>query len=270
VLTGQPHHQAQGAIGRRRFARMCDNGAVSSQTRAGLTPGDLESLSAALASGKRVTVYLRDAMPSLNLEAGTSARVVSIDGSTVTVSPRGVDDQLPFEADELRRNRSAPASSTTAGGRTVKRTPAQDASTPVATPAATEDSSRHTPKKARPGTDAQLKAAESTPPPATNKPPRKTKAPTAPTTVTITAAGESTWTVTVSHGTRKQGKPTEVTADRVARAMRVLEDETAISAVDAVIESARSAAQRRIEELSQELEVARAALAHLDGPVDHD
>ncbi|MFC8320047.1 hypothetical protein ACFUGC_17320, partial [Gordonia sp. NPDC057248] len=100
---------------------MCDNGAVSSQTRAGLGPDDLESLSAALAAGKRATVYLRDAMPSLNLEAGASARVVSIDGTTVTVSPRGVDDQLPFEADELRRNR--PAAATTATAAVRRRTP---------------------------------------------------------------------------------------------------------------------------------------------------
>ncbi|NED61073.1 hypothetical protein G3I15_09070, partial [Streptomyces sp. SID10244] len=59
---------------------------VTSRKTPGLTPDDLESLSAGLAAGKRVTVYLRDPMPSLNLDAGTSARVVSIDGSTLTVS----------------------------------------------------------------------------------------------------------------------------------------------------------------------------------------
>ena len=84
--------------------------------------------------------------------------------------------------------------------------------------------------------------------------------------VTVTSTGESTWTVSVSHGTKKQGKPTEVTADRVAKAMRELGDDAAITAVDGVIESARAAAQKRIEELSHELEAARAALAHLDGP----
>jgi N-methylhydantoinase B/oxoprolinase/acetone carboxylase alpha subunit len=77
--------------------------------------------------------------------------------------------------------------------------------------------------------------------------------------------GESTWTVSVSHGSKKQGKPTEVTSDRVARAMHTLGDDAAIMAVDAVIESARAAAQKRIEELSNELEAARAVLAHLDG-----
>ncbi|MFC9981223.1 DUF6319 family protein [Gordonia sp. NPDC127522] len=257
---------------------MCDNGAVSSQTRAGLSPDDLESLSAALAAGKRATVYLRDAMPSLNLEAGASARVVSIDGSTVTVSPRGVDDQLPFEADELRRSRPAAAATTTTAVR--RRTPEPAPPKPQPTSSSKTDvgesTSARPPRKTRPETDAPPRAAESTPPraaesapaPVTTRPARKAKAPSAPTTVTITAAGESTWTLSVAVGTRKLGKPVEVTADRVARAMRELDDETAIAAVDAVIDSARTAAQRRIDELSQELEAARAALANLDGSVD--
>lgn len=250
---------------------MCDNGAVSSQTRAGLSPDDLESLSAALAAGKRATVYLRDAMPSLNLETGASARVVSIDGTTVTVSPRGVDDQLPFEADELRRNR--PAAATTATAAVRRRTPEPAPPKPQPTSSSKTDveesNSARPSRKARPTTDAPPRAAESAPAPATTtRSSRKAKAPTAPTTVTITAAGESTWTLSVAVGTRKLAKPVEITADRVARAMRELDDETAIAAVDAVIESARTAAQRRIDELSQELEAARAALANLDGSVD--
>ncbi len=76
--------------------------------------------------------------------------------------------------------------------------------------------------------------------------------------------GESTWAVSVSHGSKRQGKPAEVTSDRVTRAMHALGDDTAITAVDAVIESARAATQKRIDELSSELEAARAVLAHLD------
>jgi hypothetical protein len=49
--------------------------------------------------------------------------------------------------------------------------------------------------------------------------------------------------------------------------MRELGDDGAITAVDGVIESAREAAQKRVEELRQELETARAALADLDGSV---
>ncbi|MGK2885575.1 MAG: translation initiation factor, partial [Rhodococcus sp. (in: high G+C Gram-positive bacteria)] len=75
-----------------------------------LTPENLESLAHALAEGKRATVYLIEPTPSLALPEGTSAKVVSIDGNTVTIRPKGVDDELPFEADELRITRNPPAS----------------------------------------------------------------------------------------------------------------------------------------------------------------
>ncbi|AZG44544.1 hypothetical protein D7316_01130 [Gordonia insulae] len=52
--------------------------------------------------------------------------------------------------------------------------------------------------------------------------------------------------------------------------MRELGDDAAITAVDTAIESARAAAQKRIDELSHELETARAALAHLEGQVTDD
>lgn len=40
-----------------------------------------------------------------------SAKVVSVDGNTVMIRPKGVNDELPFEAEELRINRvsAAPA-----------------------------------------------------------------------------------------------------------------------------------------------------------------
>lgn len=235
---------------------------VSSQKRTGLTAGDLESLSAALAAGKRVTVYLRDPMPSLGLESGASARVVSIDGTTVTVSPKGVDDQLPFEADELQRTRAASASPAKATQRPTKAAPAaaRPASTPK--PAAAEPKPT-SPPAARP---EPVQSRPAAPKPAPAKSVRRPKGATAAVSVTITSAGESTWTVSVAHGSKK-GKPSEVTADRVARAMHELGDDAAITAVDEVIESAREAAQKKIEELTRELESARAALAHLDvGP----
>ncbi|GAB98620.1 hypothetical protein GONAM_02_01430 [Gordonia namibiensis NBRC 108229] len=240
---------------------------MSSQKRTGLTAGDLESLSAALAAGKRVTVYLRDPMPSLGLDAGTSARVLSIEGSTVTVRPKGVDDQLPFESDELQRTRSAaaPAKSAPRSAKTVAdqtSTPARPAPTPKA--AAVEPKPTPEPAPRPEATPARAAA----PKPAPAKAARRSKTSTAAVSVTITSAGESTWTVSVAHGSKK-GKPTEVTADRVARAMQELGDDAAITAVDEVIESAREAAQRKIEELTRELENARAALAHLDvGPAE--
>jgi hypothetical protein len=234
---------------------MCEYGSVTSRRKAGLTADDLESLVNALAAGKRVTVYLRDPMPSLDLPAGASARVVSVDGSTVTVSPKGVDDQLPFEADELQKTRTTAVSVTPARQRPVKSTPAPSGVVKSPGSVATESKPAPEPEpaKSKPGEQKSV-------PPQTV---RRTKTSTN-VSVTIASVGESGWTVSVSHGSKRQGKPAEVTSDQVMRAMHMLGDDTAIKAVDAVIESARAAAQKRVDELSRELEAARAALAHLD------
>ena len=95
-----------------------------------LSPADLTALAKAVADGKRATVFLCEGTPSLGLAAGASARVVSVSGSTVTVRPRGVDDELPYEADELRMTRELTAKPT------ARRTaPSAIASVRTATPA---------------------------------------------------------------------------------------------------------------------------------------
>lgn len=212
-----------------------------------MTADDLATLVAGLAAGKRVTVYLREPMPSLGLDAGTSARVIGIDGSTVTLRPKGVDDELPFEAEELRMTRAATASSTTKTRRRPTRT-AVDAPEPSGL---------------KPTASLQPTANSTTalPRPASRR--DKQSAPAV--TVAITSSDMGAWSVSVSRGSKKQGKPVEVSAARVARAMRELGDDTAVSAVDGVITSARASAERRVAELCDELEHARAALADLDG-----
>ncbi|MDY6810825.1 MAG: DUF6319 family protein [Actinomycetota bacterium] len=237
------------------FAHVCEHGVVTSRSKTGLTADDLESLSAGLAAGKRVTVYLRDPMPALGLEAGVSARVVSIDGTTVIASPKGVDDQLPFEADELHRTRAAAVSATA---------PRARASSSGPTTAPPAKSPRRPPGAAKQSESAPPKTPRRPAPPAAAKTTRRGKPGTAAVSVTVTSIDATTWKVSVMHGTKRSGKATEVTADRVARAMRELGDTTAIAAVDGVIESARAAAQKRIEELNDELENARVALAQLD------
>lgn len=228
----------------------------------GLTTDELAALAAGLAAGKRMTVYLRDPLPSLSLDAGTSARVVSIDGSTVTVSPKGVDDQLPFEAEELQRSRTTTTS--TAPRRKPNRSSPAPAPAPPAEPSANRTTS---PTKAVQPTPTPATSPATTPgtspTPGPSRNPRRTKPSTGAVSVVITSTADSTWTIAVSHGAKQPGKPVEVTADRVARAMRELGDETAIAAVDGVIDAAREAAQNKIDELSRDLENARAALAAL-------
>ena len=229
---------------------------MNARGKTGLTTDDLATLTGALAAGKRATVYLRDPMPSLDLPAGASARVISVDGSTVTVRPKGVDDQLPFEADELLKTRTSPTTAP-ARQRPVRVTSAPSSAAPTPRTIAAESK-----PKPQPVTSIPVE-----PKPAPTKALRRTKPPTA-LSVTITSVGDSAWTVSLSHGTKKHGKATEVTSDRVARAMQMLGDEAAIQAVNAVIESARAAAQKRIEELSQELAAAKEMLAHLDVQAD--
>jgi hypothetical protein len=170
----------------------------------------------------------------------------------VMVSPKGVDDQLPFEADELQKTRTA-MSMTPARQRPGKATSAPLAVTKSPRSAGTASKPEPEPAKSRP------EEQKSAPP----KTPRRTKT-SATVSVTVASVGESGWTVSVSHGSKRQAKPTEVTSEQVTRAMQILGDDAAIMAVEAVIESARAAAQKRVDELSHELEAARAVLAHLD------
>ena len=215
-----------------------------------LTADDLTALQAALDAGKRATVYLREATPSLGLEAGASARVVSIDGTTVTVSPAGVDDRLPYEAEELRRSRTAPVAAPTARAPRAPRA----ARTPRPTPT--------TPAPAAPTAPVAAPTPTPAPTPAPAKPRRSKSAPVS-IGVTVASGPDDTWTVTVSHGARKAGRPTVVTADRVLEAVRALGDPAASEAVEEKVEAARAAARERVEVLSRELEDARRALDRL-------
>jgi Family of unknown function (DUF6319) len=207
---------------------------------AGLTTDDLAGLTAALAEGNRPTVYLRDPVPGLGLPAAVSAKVVSVDGATVMVRPRGVNDELPFEADELRMTRKA------------------------ATPAPNAAPARKPPATPRPTAPAKPVAAEPAAKPAP-KPRSAGGRRKGPSTVTVTlhADLDGAWTVAVQQGERVPGKPVSVDADAVERAVGELGEPAAQRAVQAALDSARSAAAARIEELTKQLEQARDTLAAL-------
>lgn len=267
-----------------------------------LTEQDLTELAAAVAAGKRATVYLNDATPSLGLAEGCSARVLSIDGATVLIRPKGVNDELPFEADELRRTRlpaktaaraakaasakPAVAKSPSAKSASVKPAAAKSAvakpavaAAPKSVPAKVVDT-RVAP--AAPPKPAPVAATVSaTPPKATVTAPkadpdtrasentapaprraRRAKDP-ASVSVTLHAEAGNEWTVTVTHGERRPGKAAPVSADAVERAVRELGDPAAEQAVASVLSAAREAAARRVEELSRQLAEARDTLESL-------
>ncbi|SEL81038.1 translation initiation factor [Rhodococcus maanshanensis] len=261
----------------------------------GLTAQNLIELTEALAAGKRATVYLIEPTPSLNLAAGCSARVLSVQGTTLMLRPKGVNDELPFEADELRLTR-IPAAPAKAKG--AKAAPAKVA--PAKAAAAKATPTKATQAKAEPATTAPVKAAgpAKTAQPAAPAPtPTRSKAPvTAPKTpasmtlapkpesahqdgpaatpakrvrrpkdptsvsVTLHAEAGNEWTVTVTHGERRPGRAAPVSADAVERAVRELGDPAAEQAVASVLTAARDAAAKRVEELSRQLAEAQSTL----------
>jgi len=237
-----------------------------------LTPDQLTELSAAIAEGRRATVYLVEGIPSLGIAPGASARAVAVSGNTVTVRPKGVDDELPFEADELRATRE-PAQARTAAAKKTTAAPAtrRPADTPASStpaskvpspkPTAAPVAPKATQEKApvtQPSTGTAAAADAPKPRPA-RKPAKKQPA----ITITVTIDPENEWTVGVAQGTKKIGKPAPVTPDAVERAVRALGDETAVEAVQSVIDEARRAAEDRVAQLSRELEEARKALESL-------
>ncbi|AMY52886.1 DUF6319 family protein [Rhodococcoides fascians] len=244
-----------------------------------LTHENLTTLAAALAEGRRATVYLREPNPSLGLPDGTSAKVVSIDGNTVTISPKGVNDELPYEAEELRitRNPATPPAP-------AKRIPAKKtASTaPVSKPVAASEpvvASKTSPSstsvtastssaapKAVPATDVAAKPAGAGSASTGSAPRRPKKAPGG-VSVTIHAGADNDWSVTVTQGAKRPTKAQPVSPEAVGRAVRELGDVTARDAVEAVISHAREEAARRVAELSRQLDEARTTLAALEQDV---
>ncbi|OZC50158.1 translation initiation factor [Rhodococcus sp. WWJCD1] len=231
-----------------------------------LTPENLTTLAAALAEGRRATVYLREPNPSLGLSDGTSAKVISIDGTTVTISPKGVNDELPYEAEELRITRNAATPPAPA-----KRVPAKKVAPPVsAAPARAEAVA------AKPTTGPAPAKAVVEQPKAVVEPPRAQPQQQAPrrgkkapggVSVTIHAGADNDWSVTVTQGAKRPTKAQPVSPESVSRAVRELGDPIARDAVEAVISHAREEAARRVAELSRQLEEARTTLAALEQDV---
>ncbi|KXO99438.1 hypothetical protein [Tsukamurella pseudospumae] len=191
-----------------------------------LTEDDLTRYAAALAEGRKPLVYLIEAVPSLGLAAGASARVVEVDGATVTVKPTGVDDQLPYEARELRSTKQP---------KPVKRAPKK---------AAAPASGSAVPSGTRPGTPAP-KAARSV-------------------TITLHVGSDNTASLKVTRNAQKPAGASEIALPAVHKALAGLGDKEARAAVDEVLSTARDAAADKVAALQAELAAAKKSLATLD------
>ncbi|MGB2722487.1 translation initiation factor [Rhodococcus sp. SBT000017] len=238
-----------------------------------LTPENLTTLAAALAEGRRATVYLREPNPSLGLPDGTSAKVVSIDGNTVTISPKGVNDELPYEAEELRITRNPATPPAPAKRVAAKRIP-PSAPTQPQVPASAPAPKRPAAAVAPKAPTAPVAPTASTPAastgsagPAPIQASRRPKKAPGGISVTIHAGADNDWSVTVTQGAKRPTKAQPVSPESVSRAVRELGDPTARDAVEAVISHAREEAARRVAELSRQLEEARTTLAALEQDV---
>ncbi|MBY6413037.1 translation initiation factor [Rhodococcus sp. BP-252] len=227
-----------------------------------LTPENLETLANALAAGKRATVYLIEATPSLGLPEGTSARVVSIAGNTVTISPKGVNDELPFEADELRMTRNPPGGAPKPAAPAAPKPEIAEWIEPATEPKPKPAAKPAAPKPATPK-PAEVSKPAASPKPAAQSARKGKKGPDS-VSVTIHAGADNDWSVTVTHGARRPGKAQPVSPESVSRAVRELGDDSAVQAVEAVISHAREEAAQRVAELSRQLEEAQSMLAALE------
>ncbi len=179
---------------------------------------------------------------------------MSVDGNTVMIRPKGVNDELPFEAEELRINRvsAAPAKPAPRPKPVVESEPLME---PLVEPVRPKPRAQPAPAPV-PTTTA---APAATPRPAVK---RAKKLP-AGISVTIHAGADNDWSVTVTQGAKRPGKAVPVAPDAVERAVRELGEPTAIEAVESIIVAARDMAAARVDELSRQLEEARKMLEAL-------
>ncbi|MCA0158790.1 hypothetical protein LB823_21540 [Tsukamurella sp. M9C] len=192
-----------------------------------LTAEDLGRYATALAEGKKPLVYLVEGVPSLGLAAGASARVVAVDGVVVTVKPTGVDDQLPYEARELRATKQP---------KPVKRAP--KAAAAKAAPAK--------PAPAKPtGVAAPARAARSV-------------------AITVYVGADNTASLKVTRNAQKPAGAQEISLPALHKALAGLADKEAQATVDEVLSAARDAAADRVAALQAELAAAKKSLATLD------
>lgn len=192
-----------------------------------LTAEDLARYAAALAEGKKPLVYLVEGVPSLGLAAGASARVVAVDGVVVTVKPTGIDDQLPYEARELRATKQPKA---------VKRAPKS----------ATAKAATTKPAPSKPaGAAAPARAARSV-------------------AITVYVGADNTASLKVTRNAQKPAGAQEIPLPALHKALAGLGDKEAQGAVDEVLSAARDAAADRVAALQAELAAAKKSLATLD------
>ncbi|WP_233576528.1 DUF6319 family protein [Saccharopolyspora rhizosphaerae] len=187
------------------------------------------------------------------------------EGDFIQVRPAGSKDVLSFSTAEITQVKPPRKKPTPEPAKPAAKAPAtkpnQQAGSAASEKPAEKPAAKQAAPAAKPRPQTTAKSGESA---AGRRTPRQTKQSIGGAVVTLTAGEDGQWSVEVTSPKRKLVKPTQVPANAVAQAAKLLHDDVA-AAVEPLIEAAREQHRARVEQLRAELEAAQAALHELDG-----
>lgn len=229
-----------------------------------LSSDELRTIREELSAGTTPTVWFTSS--AVGVQEGRSGKVIALgepaEGDFIQVRPAGSKDVLSFstaEVTQVKPPRKKPTPEPAA--KPAAKTPASTPSPATETKPAEKPAAKPAPAPAaKPSTQATAKPADTA---AARRKPRQVKQPVGGAVVTLTADQDGQWSVEVANAKRKLVKPTQVPANAVAQAAKLLHDDVA-AAVEPLIEAAREQHRARVEQLRAELEAAEAALEELD------
>ncbi|MEV4648489.1 DUF6319 family protein [Saccharopolyspora sp. NPDC049357] len=229
-----------------------------------LSSDELRTIREELSAGTTPTVWFTSS--AVGVQEGRSGKVIALgepaEGDFIQVRPAGSKDVLSFSTAEVTqvkppRKKPTPEPAAKPAAKTPASTPSRATETkPVEKPAAKPAPA----PAAKSSTQATAKPADNS---AARRKPRQVKQPVGGAVVTLTADQDGQWSVEVANAKRKLVKPTQVPANAVAQAAKLLHDDVA-AAVEPLIDAAREQHRARVEQLRAELEAAEAALEELD------
>jgi hypothetical protein len=229
-----------------------------------LSSDELRTIREELSAGTTPTVWFTSS--AVGVQEGRSGKVIALgepaEGDFIQVRPAGSKDVLSFstaEVTQVKPPRKKPTPEPAA--KPAAKTPASTPRSATETKPAEKPAAKPAPAPAaKPSTQATAKPADTA---AARRKPRQVKQPVGGAVVTLTADQDGQWSVEVANAKRKLVKPTQVPANAVAQAAKLLHDDVA-AAVEPLIEAAREQHRARVEQLRAELEAAEAALEELD------
>lgn len=227
-----------------------------------LSSDELRAIREELSAGTTPTVWFTSS--AVGVQEGRSGKVIALgepaEGDFIQVRPAGSKDVLSFSTAEVTqvkppRKKSTPEPAKPAAKSQASKPRQDTVSKPVEEPAAKPGA-----PAAKPRPQSAANSGEAT---AARRKPRQAKQQIGGAVVTLTADQDGQWSVEVVSTKRRLVKPTQVPANAVAQAAKLLHDDVA-AAVEPLIEAAREQHRARVEQLRAELEAAQAALEELD------